>query len=243
MKTRPFPRLVGIVGGSGAGKSWLAERLQQEFGRQAARLSLDDFYHDQSHLPPTRRAKVNFDTPRAIDWMDLERVLRDCRAARHTLVPRYNFVTHTRLPMREPWEPRPLVVIEGLWLLWRPAVRELLDVRIFLECPAQFRFERRLVRDMSERGRTYDSVRKQFWQTVAPMHERYVAPQAHWADIVLHQPPSEGDLRQLVQQIRAFISAASEEPEAAVAVPSYLRTREPAHAASAGPRTRLEGTP
>ncbi len=100
MKTRPAPLLVAIVGGSGAGKSRLAGQLQNALGTRAARISLDDFYLDRSHLPPARRAKINFDLPRAIDWPCVDRVLRDCLAWRATRLPKYRF--------QKPFAPRRL---------------------------------------------------------------------------------------------------------------------------------------
>ena len=99
--------------------------------------------------------------------------------------------------------PMPVILMDGLWLLWRPSVRELFDLRIFLTCPTQLRLERRMARDIAERGRTLESVREQFWKTVAPMHDRYIAPQARWADIVVTQPPSEEEFQRLLQLLRA----------------------------------------
>src|SRR5882757_905449 len=97
MKTEYSPKLIAIVGGSGAGKTWLTGRLQRVFGSQAVRLSQDDFYRDLRHLAPTARAKINFDHPRTLDWPELETVLRDCRDGRVTKVPKYDFTTHARL--------------------------------------------------------------------------------------------------------------------------------------------------
>lgn len=195
-------RLIAIVGGSGAGKTWLADRLQQACGAEAGRLSLDDFYRDRSHLSPTRRAAVNFDHPRAIDWPVVLQALRGCREGRLTRLPRYSFTTHTRLHQLEEWLPSSLVLMDGLWLFCRPAVRALFDLRIFLACATQLRLERRLARDVAERGRSPEAVREQFWKTVAPMHDRFVAPQVRWADIVLTEPPSEAEIQQLVEVVQ-----------------------------------------
>ncbi len=97
--------------------------------------------------------------------------------------------------------------MEGLWLLRRPAVRRLFDLRIFVESPARLRFRRRLARDVAERGRSPAAVRRQFFQTVAPMHDRFVAPQARWADIRLQRPPNENEVRQLAAQLRALLTS------------------------------------
>jgi uridine kinase len=200
-------RLVAIVGGSGAGKTWLAERLRQALGSAAARLSLDNFYRDRSHLSLKRRARVNFDHPRAIDWPCVERVLRDCRAGRATRVPRYDFGTHARLASRRFWQPKVLILMEGLWLLRRPTVRRFFDLRIFVDCPTRLRLQRRLARDVVQRGRTRSSVHRQFRETVAPLHERFVAPQARWADIVFKRPPQEEDVHELAAKLRTLLNS------------------------------------
>ncbi|MDE3083863.1 MAG: uridine kinase, partial [Verrucomicrobiota bacterium] len=139
MKPEETIRLVAVVGGSGSGKSWLVGRLQKLLGEKACQLSLDNFYRDRSRLPPSRREKINFDAPKAIDWESAERVLRDLRAGHPSRVPRYDFITHSRLSDRELWQPKPLVLVEGLWLFWRTQVRRLFDLKIFLDCAAHLR--------------------------------------------------------------------------------------------------------
>ncbi|MDB6112399.1 MAG: uridine kinase [Pedosphaera sp.] len=202
MKSNATPFLIAIVGGSGAGKSWLADRLQAKLGATAGRLSLDDFYHDRSHLPPGRRARINVDHPRAIDWERLEAVLRDCLAGRSTRVPRYDFKTHTRLPAAQVFRPKRLIIVDGLWLLWRPGLRRLFGLRIFIDCPAKVRLNRRLARDLLLRGRDQASVHRQFRETVEPMNAQYVVPQARWAHIILKAPISPTEVSQLVRQLR-----------------------------------------
>jgi len=201
MKTPGTSCLIAVVGGSGAGKTWLADQLQTCIGKEASRLSLDDFYLDRSSLTPIRREKINFDHPRAIDWPCVERVLCDCKAGRPTSLPRYDFSRHTRSPRRNPWRARPLIIMDGLWLLHRPAVRCLFDFRIFIDCSVRLRLRRRLERDVAERGRTRESVRHQFATTVAPMHERYVEPQVRWADIVVTSPVGRIGIYQIAEQI------------------------------------------
>src|SRR4026207_312714 len=123
---------IAIIGGSGAGKSWLAERLQQCFGTNCARISLDNFYRDRSHLVASKRERINFDHPRAIDWARVAQFLRDARAGRTTFIPQYDFKTHTRIGPQL-WGPKPVVIFEGLWLLTRAAVRRHFDLSIFLD--------------------------------------------------------------------------------------------------------------
>lgn len=201
------PRLVAIVGPSGAGKSRLAHELQTRLGKDAARLCLDDFYRDRSHLTQGQRAGVNFDRPQSIDWAFFERVLARCRAGRPLQVPRYDFASHARLAKLEWWRPKPLVLVEGLWLLRRRAVRRLISFSVFMECACPLQLRRRLRRDALERGRSAGSVREQFWGRVVPMGERYVLPQARWADVVLTSPVSAKAIDRLAEQLRGLLGS------------------------------------
>lgn len=188
MKT-PLPaRLVAITGGSGAGKTWLADRLQQLFGDQAGRISQDSFYRDRSNLPAEERSRINFDHPDALDWTCFRDTLAEMAAGRATRLPVYDFSTHCRAAGGEPLVPRPVMIVDGLWLLHRPEIRRLFSLGIFLHCPESERLRRRVVRDTAERGRTVESVHEQFSDTVAPMHRLFVDPQARHADLVLPYP-------------------------------------------------------
>jgi uridine kinase len=197
--------LVAIVGGSGAGKTWLAGQLRQLLRDRAVHLSLDDFYQDRSHLTPEQREHVNYDHPRAIDWPCVERVLADCRAGRPTCVPRYDFKTHTRSHAGDWRQPKPVVLMDGLWLLRRPAVRRLFQVRIFIDCPARVRLSRRLARDVAGRGGDARSVRRYFRKTVLPMHRRFVATQVRWANVVLKHRADDDGLAQLGDQLWGWL--------------------------------------
>lgn len=207
MKKMPAPLLVAIVGGSGAGKSWLARRLQSILGNKAARLSLDDFYLDRPGLSLNRRALINFDHPRAIDWPLLERVLRDCLASRTTRVPQYDFKTHGRLPRSRIFRPRPLILVEGLWLLRNPRLRRLFGASIYIDCPAKVRLSRRLHRDSSLRGRSVESVRRCFRNVVEPMNARFVTPQTSRAGILLKSPITAADVRRVVKELLGQLKA------------------------------------
>ena len=201
------PQLVAIAGPSGAGKSWLASQLRTRLGPRAALLRLDDFYRDLSHLPEARRQQINFDHPRAIDWDLFERTLTNCRAGRRSRAPRYDFTRHTRRARMTWWKPKPLVLVEGLWLWRRPSIRRLFAIRIYVDCPRRVQLQRRLRRDAIERGRSAASVRRQFASQVVPMAERHVAPQARWADVVLTSPVSERDVDTLAERVRTLFAA------------------------------------
>lgn len=196
------PLLVAIVGGSGAGKTWLAKKLHAALSPDAARLSLDDFYRDHSHLPPERRARVNFDHPQAIDWQAVEECLEDVRAGREVRIPHYNFHTHSRLSTERVLAPQAVVIIDGLWLLRRASVRRVFGMSVFIECPSRTRRSRRLARDLRSRGRARASILEQWCNTVEPMYARFVAPQMKWADMVLHHDFNERDVRRLARELR-----------------------------------------
>lgn len=200
MKRRTL--LVAIVGGSGSGKTWLAEKLCAALGRRAARLSLDDFYRDRSHLPVGRRGRINFDHPRAIDWVAFARVAEACLAGKPVRVPSYNFETHSRRAKPRLFHPKPITLVDGLWLLHRRKLRRLFGVSIFLKCSQTTRLRRRLARDLLSRGRAAASVRAQFRLTVAPMHTQHVAPQARWAQMVVREIPTACRVKLLAEKLR-----------------------------------------
>lgn len=183
--------VVGVVGGSGAGKTTLVRGLVDRLGSDASVLWFDEYYHDLVHLSPADRAVVNFDHPDSLDVDLLVAHLGDLLAGRSAEVPVYDFSTHTRAGRTRRVEPGPVVVVDGILVLAFPAIRRCLDVSVFVDAPAEVRLSRRLDRDVRERGRTPESVRAQFAATVAPMHEAFVSPCSKFADLVLD---GQGDL-------------------------------------------------
>lgn len=203
-----IPQFVAIVGGSGSGKTWLADRLASSLGKVAGRLSLDDFYQDRSHLTLAQRKRINFDHPRAIDWTRFLTALRALKRGRSARVPKYDFTRSTRAKQCQVCHPRPVLLIDGLWLLRHPQARRLMDHSIYLQCPARLRLERRLNRDAAERARTSAYVRHQFRTHTEPMHRRFVEPQAQRAEVVLSSPLSNADVRSLGNRISRALNAA-----------------------------------
>ena len=195
------PVHVAVVGGSGSGKTWLAEKLAAALAPRAARLSLDDFYRDLSPLPPAERERVNFDDPAAIDWEALRAATGTMRVNESLALPDYDFATHTRKTTPRNFLPPPLVIWDGLWLLHHDWLREKFALTIFVECAADERFHRRAERDMRERGRTFESVRCQFFEHVQPMHERFVEPQRLQATQIVDSPVSQAVCHELVQKL------------------------------------------
>jgi uridine kinase len=200
-----MPYLVGIAGGSGSGKTALAGALAAVLGpARVTRLAQDAYYHDRSDVDPDQRAALNFDVPEALDQELFRAHLGALRAGQRVEPPRYCFATHCRLGPGEPLEPREVVLVEGTLLLCDPGVRELLDLRIYVDAPGDLRLARRIARDTAERGRTPESVLVQCRATVWPAHARYVQPTKAWADLVLG---NTGRLEPAVEMAAAVIRA------------------------------------
>lgn len=206
MNTGPRNHVIAVVGGSGAGKSWLVERLCRALGENAGRLCVDDFYRDRSHLPLAERARMNFDEPDAIDWAELACAIRDGRDGLPMRVPRYDFATHSRPVAPRLQLPRPVLFVEGLWLLHDPELRRRFDLSIFLDAPADLRLARRLARDTVERGYTTEAVRQRLVGDVLPMHDRHVQPQRRWADLVLAQPFADHAVERLADRLHELLA-------------------------------------
>ena len=177
--------VLGLAGGSGAGKTTLVEGLTSRLRGEVSVLWFDEYYHDLVHLSPDQRATVNFDHPDSLDEELLIEHLDGLLAGRPVDVPVYDFATHTRTGRTRRVEPRPVVVVDGILVLAVPDLRSRLDLAVFVDAPAEVRLARRMYRDVRERGRTTASVRAQFEATVAPMHEAFVDPSAEHADLRL----------------------------------------------------------
>jgi len=199
------PRHIAIVGGSGSGKTWLAEATAAALASRAVRVSLDDFYRDLAGLPFAEREHLNFDDPAAIDWETLRRVFDSFQAGQPAVLPVYDFATHTRRPETRQVNPAPLIIWDGLWLLHHPWLRHRFDRRIFVDCPAGLRYERRAARDLRERGRTPESVHRQFHEQVEPMHRQFVEPQRATATHIFPSPPPPGALDRLLLELRSSL--------------------------------------
>ncbi len=184
--------IIGVCGGSGSGKTTLARELARKLGSgRNAILSFDSYYHDLAHLSTAERALVNFDAPDSLDVRLLTDHLAALRRGAEIAVPIYDFASHTRSGDVDIVEATEYVVIEGILLFAFAEIRELIDYRVYLDCPGDIRYQRRLVRDVNERGRTPASVAEQWDNTVAPMHNLHVepyAPHAHF--LATYGPPA-----------------------------------------------------
>lgn len=188
------PFLIGITGGSCSGKTAIGRELSRRLeGDTAAVISMDSYYFDLSHMPESERASRNFDHPDAIDFDFLINDLKRLLAGDEILVPAYDFASHTRasggegktcrLPVST--GKRPVVILEGLHAFHREAIRDLEDLRVFIDCSSETCLSRRIDRDVKERGRDADSVRRQWGATVMPMYRKYVEPAKAYAHIII----------------------------------------------------------
>ena len=178
--------LMGISGGSGSGKTTFANRLTTQLGSDYSYiLNQDSYYLDQSSVLRQNISSVNFDHPSSIDISLLEEHLISLKQGKQIKVPTYNFSTHTRNDEFHLLKPKKIIFIDGILIFSIPQILEKLDYRIFIDCPESLRYERRLSRDVKERGRTPESVKAQFETQVKPMHRKFVHPFKHIAcDIV-----------------------------------------------------------
>ncbi len=179
------PLLVGIAGASCSGKTELARSLARYLQEDALLFALDHYYIDRSHIAEPERSHFNFDHPEALDAPLLIRDVESLKNGLSIEQPRYSFVTHSRLDDTEPIAPRPVILIEGLFSLHWQALRDILDLRIYVETPDEECFRRRLRRDVAERGRSPESIEEQYAATVRPMAEAFVRPTAAFADLTV----------------------------------------------------------
>lgn len=177
---------IGIAGGTGSGKTTVAEAIVRRIGPEhIAYIQHDSYYKDQSHLPMEERVRVNYDHPDSLDTEWLIRHLQDLLAGRPVEVPIYDFTTYTRIPHTRRVEPKPVILVEGILVFAEKALRDLFDIQIYVDADPDIRFIRRLQRDLRERGRTLESVIHQYLTTVRPMHLEFVEPSKRYADIIL----------------------------------------------------------
>ena len=180
------PLTIGIAGGTASGKTTVARRLVERLGTHpVAVLDQDSYYRDLADLPLEERARFNFDHPDAFDTALLVRHLRELRAGSAIEKPVYSFTQHTRTGEAVRVNPGDVVILEGILILALEAVRDLLDVKVFVDSDADVRVLRRVSRDIKERGRDFDGVVEQYFRTVRPMHFGFVEPSKRYADIII----------------------------------------------------------
>lgn len=180
------PLTIGVAGGSGSGKSTVVEQLTGAVGMQsAALLPHDEYYREYPGLSIEELRDKNWDDPNVLETELLVRHLRALRDGAVIERPQYDFATYARKKETVRVEPRPVIIVEGIMILVEPALRELLDIKVYVDTDADIRFIRRLTRDVGERQRSLESVVEQYKQTVRPMHLAFVEPSKRYADLII----------------------------------------------------------
>lgn len=216
-ESRVMSVIIAIAGGSCSGKTTLARNLQHRLGAANAMLiRQDDYYHDIRERVEGDEIP-NFDVPEALDFALLADNLRTLKKGEAVQLPNYDFATHQRIRASEPLEAKPFSIVEGLLLLNDENVRALADVSIYMRCPYDIRFERRLARDVAERGRTEDFVHHQFAQDVEPAHQKYIKPSMVHADLVIEQVDYVRSIDRVIERIIEALPA-SDAPQMRLAL-------------------------
>ena len=180
------PLLIGITGGTGSGKSTVARAIYESLPKNnIVIIEQDSYYKDQSHLTEEERTKTNYDHPFAFDTKLLVSHLKDLLNNIPIDKPLYDFTIHNRMKETVRVEPKEIIILEGILILDSPEIRDLLDIKIFVDTDADIRIIRRIQRDMKERGRTLESIIKQYTEVVKPMHYQFVEPTKRYADIII----------------------------------------------------------
>lgn len=183
---RDTPILIGVAGGSGSGKTTVVRRIVDAIGADdVVVLHHDSYYRDAGHLPMEERARINYDHPDALETDLLIEHLEALLEGRAVEVPVYDFARHVRKPETETAAPRPVMILDGILILWDARLRDLMDVKIFVDADSDVRLGRRLRRDMQERDRSPESVLNQYMATVRPMHMEFVEPSKRYADVII----------------------------------------------------------
>jgi uridine kinase len=204
------PVVIGVAGGTGSGKTTVAREILRRAGtEQISLIQHDAYYKDLSDLPPAQRAMQNFDHPDALDNKLLIAHLRELKAGRTIEMPVYDFTTHTRTSEVQLVEPRRVILVEGILIFADSTLRRIMDVKIYVDTDSDIRFIRRLERDLAERGRTMESVIRQYLATVRPMHQEFVEPSKRYADVIIPEGGfNEVAIDMIASRIKALLGDA-----------------------------------
>ena len=204
--------VIGVAGGSGSGKTTVVRRIVDSLGLEhVTLLQHDRYYRDRNDLRLEERAALNYDHPNSLETDLLVRHVQQLRAGKPIDVPQYDFTRHARLSETETFQPRRALIVEGILVFTDAALRDLMDIKVFVDTDSDTRFIRRLQRDVAERGRTMESVIDQYLSTVRPMHLEFVEPSKRYADVII---PEGGHNRVAVQMLMTTIRSILGEAEA-----------------------------
>ncbi len=180
------PVFIGIAGGTGSGKTTIAQAIFDRVGSERIEwISHDSYYFDFGHLVTSERHQINFDHPDSLETQLLVEHLDELVRGSHVDIPVYDFASHTRKQETRSIKPKKAIIVEGILVLAEPEIRSHIDIKLFVDTPADIRFLRRLRRDLEMRGRTVESVIDQYLTTVRPMHEEFVEPSKRYADLII----------------------------------------------------------
>jgi uridine kinase len=210
------PIIIGVAGGTGSGKTTVALKILERVGfDRVAYVPHDAYYRDASHLPPAERAQLNFDHPDSLDNDLMAEHMRHLRAGQVVEIPTYDFKTHSRLAETRRVEPQPIILVEGILIFADKQLRDLMDMKIFVDTDADLRLIRRLQRDITERGRSFESVVHQYLNTVRPMHLEFVEPSKRYADVIIPEGGhNEIAIDMVAARLRSLVAEASTETDA-----------------------------
>lgn len=205
------PMVIGIAGGTGSGKTTLTNRLKECFGDKISIVYHDNYYKAHNDLTYEQRCLLNYDHPESFDTDLLLEHLQQLRQGKAICCPVYDFTIHNRSDKTTIIEPAPVILVEGILLFESESLRNLMDIKVFVDTDADVRILRRILRDVKERGRSLDSVVQQYLTTVKPMHDRFVEPSKRFSDVIVleggHNPVA---LEMLTQQIAAHLFSQKE---------------------------------
>jgi len=198
--------IIGIAGGTGSGKTTLTNRLKEHFAADVSVIYHDNYYKAHNDMPYEERCKLNYDHPDAFDTDLMIGHIRALKAGQPVLCPTYDYTVHNRAAETVAVSPTKVIIVEGILIFQNKALRDLMDIKIFVDTDADVRILRRITRDVKERGRSLDSVVKQYLTTVKPMHEQFVEPSKRSADIiVLEGGHNVVALDMLIQRVKTHI--------------------------------------
>lgn len=202
------PLVLGVAGGSGSGKTTVVKRILEGLDpASAGLLHHDSYYCDSPDLTLEQRAAINYDHPDSLETCLMAEHLRLLLAGQTVEVPEYDFTVHRRMAETRTVEPRPVIIVDGILVLAEPELRELMDIRVFVDTDSDIRFIRRLGRDTKKRGRTVESVVRQYQKTVRPMHLEFVAPSRRHAHIIVPEGgKNEVAIGMLVARLRYLVA-------------------------------------
>lgn len=179
------PLIIGIAGGTGSGKTTLVDRLREQFGQDISVLPHDNYYAAHHDLSLEERQNLNYDHPASFDTHQMIQDLKDLRAGKAIHCPVYDYTIHDRTDETLTIQPTKVILVEGILIFENKALRDLMDIKIFVDTDADVRILRRILRDVKERSRSLDSVVEQYLTTVKPMHEQFVEPSKRYADLIV----------------------------------------------------------